>query len=43
MPEEIILSVFSIENVTAIAEKRQQSLVSDSRARCRYDKKQSVS
>lgn len=43
MPEEIILSVFSIENVTAIAEKHQQSLVSDSRACCPYDKKLSVS
>lgn len=38
MPEEIICSVFSIEKVTAIAEKHQQSLVSDSRACCPYDR-----
>lgn len=43
MPEEIILSVFSIENVTAIAEKHQQSFVSDSKACCPHDKKLSVS
>lgn len=43
MPEEIILSVFSIENVTSVAEKHQQSLVLDSRACCPYDKKLSLS